>query len=54
MCSAAYLEEVGVDYCGVNVAVLDLEPAALDAIPVRYFDGLNDNWMSSPAHTRYL
>lgn len=52
--SRGYLEEVGGDYCSVNIAVLDLEPAALDKIPVRYFDGLNNNWMSSPAHTRYL
>lgn len=52
--SRGYLEEVGGDYCSVSVAVLDLEPATLDMIPVRYFDGLNNNWMSSPAHTRYL
>jgi hypothetical protein len=52
--SRGYLEEVGGDFCSVNVAVLDLEPAVLAAIPVRYCDGLNNNWMSPPAHTEYL
>ena len=49
-----YLEEVGGDFCSVNVAVLDLEPAVLDTIPVRYFDGLHNNWMSTPQFTGYL
>ena len=49
-----FLEEVGGDFCSVNIAILDIEPAALDAIPVRYCDGLNNNWLSPPAHTDYL
>lgn len=49
-----HLEEVGGDYCSVNVAVLDLQPAELAAIPVRYFDGLHNNWESPPQITGYL
>ena len=49
-----YLEQVGGEFCSINVAVLDIEPAVLETIPVRYFDGLHDNWMSQPAHTAYL
>lgn len=52
--SRGYLEEVGGDYCSVNVAILDLEPATLAAIPVRYFDGRDNNWMSPPQYTGYL
>jgi len=51
---AGYLEQIGGDYRSINVAVLDLEPAALDALPVRYFDGRNNAWMETPAHTHYL
>jgi hypothetical protein len=49
-----HIEEIGGDFCGINVAVLELEPAALDTIPVRHMDGLNNDWMSTPQHTRYL
>jgi hypothetical protein len=52
--SRGHLEEVGGDYCSVNIAALNLEPATLDRIPVRYFDGLHNNWMSPPEHTGYL
>jgi hypothetical protein len=38
----------------VNIAVLDLEPATLDTLPIRYFDGLHNEWMSTPQHTGYL
>lgn len=49
-----YLEQIGGDFCSVNIAALDLEPAVLAEIPVRYFDGRNNNWWSSPEHTQYL
>lgn len=49
-----HLAEVGGDFCSVNVAVLDLQAAELAAIPVRYFDGLHNNWESSPQITGYL
>jgi hypothetical protein len=52
--SRGYLEEVGGDFCSVNVAILDLDPAALAAIPIRYCDGLNNNWMSPPQYAGYL
>lgn len=32
----------------------DLEPAALEQIPVRYFDGLHNSWLSTPQYTGYL
>ncbi len=49
-----HLEQVGGDYCSVNVAILDLEPAVLATIPIRYFDGLHNNWESTPQQTEYL
>lgn len=49
-----HLEEVGGDYCSVNVAILDFEPAVLATIPIRYFDGLHNDWESTPRHTEYL
>ncbi len=49
-----HLAEVGGDFCSVNVAVLDLQPAELAALPVRYFDGLHNNWESPPQVTGYL
>jgi len=52
--SRGYLEEVGGDYCSVNIAALDLDPATLARIPVHYCDGLNNNWTSPPEHTGYL
>lgn len=41
-------------YVSVNVACLDLEPDELARVPVRYFDGRHDNWMSPPAEAGYL
>jgi hypothetical protein len=49
-----YLEQVGGDFVSVNLAVLDVEPGTLETLPVRYFDGLHDNWMSTPQFTGYL
>jgi hypothetical protein len=49
-----FLEQVGGDFVSVNVAVLDVAPATLSTIPVRYFDGLNNDWMSTPQFTEYL
>jgi hypothetical protein len=49
-----YLVEVGGDFCSVNVAVLDLQPAVLEQVPIRYYDGLHNNWLSTPLHTHYL
>lgn len=52
--SRGHLEEIGADYCSINVAVLDLAPAVLDSLPIRYFDGLHNNWETPPQHTKYL
>jgi hypothetical protein len=52
--SRGYLEEVGGEFCSVNVAVLDLDPAALAAIPVRYCNGRSNNWETPPQFTGYL
>lgn len=43
-------------YWSVGVYALDdLDPAVLVAAPVRYFDGLNDNWWHPPTgETRHL
>jgi hypothetical protein len=52
--SRGYLEEVGGDFCSVNVAALDLEPAELAAIPIRYSNGRSNDWLSAPDETAYL
>jgi len=49
-----YLEQVGGDFVSVNLAVMDVEPATLAALPVRYFDGADNNWMQTPKFTGYL
>ena len=52
--SRGFLEQVGGDFCSVNLAIMDLEPATLATIPVRYFDGRHNNWMATPQFTGYL
>lgn len=43
------------EYVSVAVSALDnLDPAELAAAPVRYMDGLHDNWWSEPAEHRHL
>lgn len=42
-------------YVSVNVAALDdLPPADLVAAKVTYYDGLHDNWWSTPEEVRHL
>lgn len=50
-----YVEEIGGDYVAVSLACLDdVEPQELIDAPLRFFDGRNNNWMSTPAETRHL
>ena len=44
-----------VEYYSVSVAAIDDLPLALLATsPVTFYDGLNDAWLSTPAHTAHL
>ena len=50
-----YVEEIGGDYVSISLAALDgVDPAELVEAPVRYFDGRNDNWWSTPTEIRHL
>ena len=50
-----HIPEVGGDFYTVNVACLDdIDINELIEAPVRYCDGLNNNWQHPPAEARYL
>jgi hypothetical protein len=50
-----YIELIGGAYYSVNLACLDdLDPAELVQAPIRYLDGLHDNWFHEPAEKRHL
>lgn len=49
-----HLDEPGGGFYAINLACLDNAGAELIEAPVRYEDGWNDNWWSSPAETRHL
>jgi hypothetical protein len=50
-----HIPEIGGDYVSVKVACLDdVTPAELAEIPVRYFNGRDNDWFHTPAETRYL
>lgn len=50
-----HVPEIGGDYVSINIACLDdVDPSLLAELPVRYFDGGNDNWNSPPQETRHL
>lgn len=50
-----YLDVLGGEYYTVNLACLDeVSAEELAAVPVRYIDGRNNNWMSPPVETRHL
>jgi hypothetical protein len=53
--SDGHLEEIGGDFVSISVNCLDgLSPEDKAAIPVRFVDGLGNNWWNPPAVTAYL
>lgn len=50
-----YIEQLGGAFVTINVACLDdLDPAELVEAPVKYMDGLHNNWFHDPAEKRHL
>ena len=50
-----YVEQMGGAFVSVNLAALDdVTPEELIAAPVKYADGLHNNWWNVPAETRHL
>jgi hypothetical protein len=46
---------IGAKYYNINVGCLnEVDIDELMAAPVTYYDGLNDDWGSTPAETRHL
>jgi hypothetical protein len=47
--------EIGGEFVSINIACLDdLPDAELAALPVRYSNGRDNDWMHVPAETRHL
>ena len=52
---AGDIPEIGGPYVGVQVPALDdATPDEIIAAPVRWMDGLNDDWFNTPAEIRHL
>jgi hypothetical protein len=52
---AGSADYMGGDFVSIFLSSLDdIEPQELIAAPVRYSDGLNNNWQNAPAETRHL
>jgi hypothetical protein len=50
-----HLDVLGGEYYSISLACLDnADVSELAEAPVRFFDGRNNNWMSTPAETRHL
>lgn len=50
-----HIAEVGGDFVSINVNCLDnVAPSELIQAPIRYFDGVHDNWTQPPSETRHL
>lgn len=51
----ADFEPMGGPFHAVNIACLDdATPEELDAAPIVYENGIDDDWYNPPAHARYL
>jgi hypothetical protein len=50
-----FVAEIGGDYVAVRLASLDdADPLELISAPIRFADGLNDNWGAAPPEFRHL
>jgi len=50
-----HIKEIGGDYVAVQLGALDnVDPEELIAAEIRFADGRNNNWGSSPAEIRHL
>jgi hypothetical protein len=49
-----YVEEVGGAFYSVSLVTLEDAEADLAEAPIKYMDGLHNNWWNSPAETRHL
>jgi len=53
--SRGHVEEIGGDFVSVNIACLDNVPdEELAALPVKYFNGRDNDWFNTPKVTSYL
>jgi hypothetical protein len=53
--SYGHVEEIGGAFRSVALASLDdLDPTELAEAPVRYMDGLHNDWFNPPAETRHM
>ena len=53
--SHGHVKEIGGDFVSVNIACLDNVPdEELAALPVKYFNGRDNDWFNTPAVTSYL
>lgn len=48
------LEILGGAYYAINVACLDVDHAVLASAPVRFMDGLHDDWFNVPKVTAHM
>jgi hypothetical protein len=49
------IPEIGGEYCSISLACLDdLDPTELADAPLRYFNGRDNDWFSTPKETRHL
>jgi hypothetical protein len=47
--------QIGGEYYSISLATLDnLDPSELAGAPVRYFNGRDNDWFSTPQETRHL